>query len=677
MKNSAAVLLVAFLLGSAALACLSTTNPDGEGQDRGDAQAPNEEITPTSLPFIAVQPGSANPDEPVFIIGEIPYTSPFFLEGTAEPFVLLEDQAGFVRRDREFQFLLNSQAIGPVEIHQDQSLTYSLALPAVPQGTFQDVDNDDQAEAGVQIFAIAYWSNIWGGPFLEKRDGSGWSTAYASTITDPARDDEVVGGTVMVWSPDGQQNFPTGFGPDGLLFTADDPVGPIPAGYNLVNLDQQPFRSYKEARPEINLIEGAAQVTDLSDLNFQEAFDVFFEKAAREYPFTADKDIDWETLYQEYSPRIAKARSEEGFYTALRDFTLEIPDAHVSLSFEPAVFNDTSGGSFGLVLAELSDGSVICTQVLPDTPAERAGIEPGAQILTWDGKAVSEAIDQVVSYFGPYSTEHHRRLDQVAFLTRVSPGTRLKVSFRNPGESEPSEATLKAEIEYDSLFVAVPIISPEALGLPVEGKLLEPSGLGYIRISSFSEDYNLMARLWEYYLRSFIEDEVKGLVIDIRNNSGGNGQLALQFAGYFFDEEIPLYRRLYYNEHTESFEATNTTARIEPGPLHYEGLLAVLVSPYCISACEGFAYALEQEERAIIVGHFPTAGAFGEVGRGQYDLPGGLSLQFPTGRPETPAGNLLIEGVGVQPDIIVPVTRESAMGLEDSVLTAAVEALLH
>ncbi len=101
----------------------------------------------------------------------------------------------------------------------------------------------------------------------------------------------------------------------------------------------------------------------------------------------------------------------------------------------------------------------------------------------------------------------------------------------------------------------------------------------------------------------------------------------------------------------------------------------VLVSQYCVSACEGFTYWLTLNDRAQVVGHTGTAGAFGEVGRGQYTLPGDLDLQVPTGRPETPDGQLLIEGVGVLPDVVVPVTYESALGLEDNVLQAAIDLL--
>ena len=149
----------------------------------------------------------------------------------------------------------------------------------------------------------------------------------------------------------------------------------------------------------------------------------------------------------------------------------------------------------------------------------------------------------------------------------------------------------------------------------------------------------------------------------------------MDFAGYFFDEEITLHENYYYNEVTGVFEKTEYPTRVQPAPLYYEGPIAVLVSPNCISACEFFAYALQYNGRSIIVGNYPTAGAAGEVGLGQYELPDEITMQFPTGRPETPDGKLIIEGSGVIPDILVLITEGSVLNQEDTVLEAAIEAL--
>jgi carboxyl-terminal processing protease len=632
--------------------------------------------TPTPSPTPIPAASLLDTDEPYLISGEITYTSPFFTYGLRDGFVLLEDQAGFVQRDKEFQFTEPGQVIGQIEEVDEDSLTYSLLLPAVPQSTFVDVDNDGGEDTGVQVYAVAYWSNVWGDPFLERRDGIGWSTAYASTIIDPEREDEIKGGILIVWSPDDRQGFPTGFGEDEKLFTDDDPTGPIPAGYSIVDLDQEPFAIHKEPKPQINLNEGVVAVNDYSDMSYEEAFDAMFEKASREYPFTEEKDIDWQALYDEFAPQAADARDNEDFYVVLRDFTWAIPDDHVGGVFDTDVFFQEQGGGFGLVLEELSDGRVIVTLAIPDMPAAEVGIQVGAEIVEWNGQPVNQAIDQVVPYFGPYSTEHARRLNQVAFLTRVPPDEEVTVTFQNPGGGRRT-VTLASTFEVDSLLNARPYYSTDELALPIEGQVLDESGLGYIKISTFIDDYKLMTDLWDHYMGEMIDNEVPGLIIDLRVNGGGSGSLALDFASYFFDDEFVLSQRLYYSDSTGDFEIKGVPERIIPGATFYDDPVVLLVSPACVSACEGFAYAMTRNERSLVVGYYPTAGAYGEVGQGQYALPGDQSLQFPTGRSETPDGELIIEGIGIVPDVTVPVTEESVLGLEDTALKTAVETLLE
>jgi len=636
-------------------------------------------MTPTALPPRPVEPGDENPDEPVFITGDIPFTSPFFLDMIAEAFGMLDDQRGFIERDLEFEFPQVGQMIGPVELVDEEHVTFQLALPAIPQGTQVDVDNDGEDDTGVQIFAVAFWSNTWGGPFLERRDGTGWSTGYASTTTDADRESEIDGGTLIVWAPNDDQGFPTGFGDDGMLFTEDDPTAPIPAGYTLVNLDTEPFGFTKEARPHLTLYEGDIAVNDFAELDYAEAFDALHEKVSREYPFTADKDIDWDDLYDVYSSRISDASDDDEFYWAIKDFSLEFPDGHVGVGFNDLVgqlFFENYGGSFGLILSELDSSTILVTAVLPDSPAADKGIQIGAEIWEWNGQPINGAISAVEPFFGPYSTEHHKRFEQLVFLTRVAPGDLVEIGFKNPGDDSITLAELESIVEYDSLFQWIPSFVEDELALPIEAEVLDESGLGYIKINTFSDDYNLMAQLWDRNIRELIELEVPGIIIDVRVNGGGSSGLARDFAGYFFDEEVEVMKRSYYNELTSQFEYRDYPSRILPGPSFYDGPIAVLVGPYCVSACEGFSYSLTLRDDVTVLGHSPSAGAYGEVGRGQYDLPADLSMQFPTGRSESLDGTLLIEGTGVVPDILVPVTKDSALGFVDSVLDAAIEVLL-
>jgi C-terminal processing protease CtpA/Prc len=648
----------------ASLACTRASSGAGGTATPGGAGGP---IANPGQPI----PGGA--DEPVVITGTIPFTSPFFLDGNAEPFVMLEDQTGFITRDLHYEFPKASQTIGPVELIDDQTLAFTLPLPAVPRATLHDLDNDGQTDEGVMVFQVAYWSNTWGDAFLEKRDGTGWSGAYTSALTDPDRDYEINGGHLVIWAPDDQQGFPSGFGEDGMLFTADDPIQSIPAGYSIVDHNSEPFRVYKEANPVFELIEGGGAVKDYSGMKRVEAFDAMFEKVSAEYPFTVEKGVDWQALYAEFKPQVEAARNNAEFYEVLKAFTLAIPDAHIGISFDSNVFYECCGGSVGLVLKELTDGRVIVTEVISGSTGQREGIQPGAEIIAWNGTPIGEAITQTVSQLGPYSTPWHARLDQVQMVTRVPPDSEVTVTYQNPG-GERKTVTLRAPQEYESLFAHLYYFNTDPTALPIHAYTMD-NGVAYMKITTFSDDYNLLARTFERYIQNLIDNNVPSLIIDIRENGGGSGGLALAFAEYFIKEEVEVAQHAYYNDLLGEFEYGEFPTTLEPAPFFYPGKVVLLVGPNCISACEGFAYYMTFSDRVTVVGHDPTAGAFGEVGQGQYTMPGDYSMQFPTGRPETMDGSLLIEGMGIVPDITVPVTFESAMGQVDALLEAALKFL--
>ena len=236
----------------------------------------------------------------VVVSGEVTYTNSFFTTGVAAPMVILEDQAGFVDRNENFVLPPESQTLGQITSDFYTSpFSYTIALPIEPQATLRDVDNDGEDDTGVMIYAIAYWTNTFGDPFLEERDlyGGGWSTAYASTrVSDNVSTRrEIIGGKFLVYAPDDQQGFPNSFGEDGLLFTEDDPIVGLPQGYTVVNMDTDPFTFDRSAEPTIDLIEpkGAA-MSDFSAMSYSDAFDAMIEKMRKEYAFTKYKNIDWD-----------------------------------------------------------------------------------------------------------------------------------------------------------------------------------------------------------------------------------------------------------------------------------------------------------------------------------------------------------------------------------------------
>lgn len=621
---------------------------------------------------------------PVAVHGLVTYTNSFFTTGVAAPMVILEDQAGFVDRNEGFLLPPESQTLGQIiSDFYTSPFSYTIALPIEPQASLRDVDNDNEEDTGVMVYAIAYWTNTFGDPFLEKRDlyGGGWSTAYASTEVsdDPSTLREITGGKFLVYAPDEAQGFPSGFGEDGLLFTADDPIVGLPQGYTVVDLDSDPFTFDRSREPQIDLIEPeSSALDDFSALPYSEAFDAMIEKMRKEYAFTEYKGIDWDAKIEEFRPRFVEAEEDEdgkAYLTALRDFAWSIPDGHVSGPTLSEDFRFATGGGLGIAIRELDDGRVIVNYVGEDTPAADAGIELKAEIIAIDGVAITEVISNTVAWSAPFSTAHRERLQQLRYATRFPEGTAVEVTYQNPDSDTEETVTLTAVPESAGFTFSSFNANLTGFEQPVEYELLD-EGYGYVKIYSFADNDLLSIQLWERMIRALNNAQVPGLIIDMRQNGGGSGFLADQMAAYFFDEELELGNSGRYNEETgDFFFDERTVDRFYPPTedLRYHGKIAVLVSPNCQSACEFFSYDMTIQDRAAIVGQYPTSGLGGSIQ--DFLMPENQMFRFTVGRAVDMNGEIHIEGKGVPPTVDVPVDEETLFSTGDPILAAAIDYL--
>ncbi len=619
---------------------------------------------------------------PVNITGEVNYTNVLFAEGVAEPVIILEDQAGFIDRNEFFIMPVESQTLGQITSDfYDPPFSYSIALPIEPQGSLRDVDNDDQEETGVQVFAIAYWTNTFGDPYLEARDlsGGGWSTAYASTLTSPDADTkrEIVGGKLLIYAPEEGQGFPSGYGEDGLLFTEDDPLVALPQGYTVVDLDSNPFTFDRSRSQVIDLIEPeTTALDDYSALSYTEAFDQFVDTLSKEYAFTEFKGLDWDQIRADLRPKFEEAEANEDallYRQALRDLARSIPDGHISGPFIREEFFEETGGGLGFAVRELDDGRTIINYLTPGGPADEAGIELRAEIVAIDGVPIAEATDAAVPHSAPFSTNHVRRLQQLRYVTRFPMGSEVTVTYKNPGSDLTDSVTLTAVSEPDSFTFSSLNFGRDGFELPVEYELLPDSPFGYVKINSFQDNDLLSIQVWERMIGALNDQSVPGLIIDMRQNGGGSGFLADAMAAYFFDEEHPLGNTGYYDEELDEFHFDSRGEQrfyLPAEELRYDGAVAVLVGPNCNSACEFFSYDMTIADRAAIVGQYPTAGLGGSIERVR--LPEGELFQFTKGRAVDGDGEIHIEGKGVEPTVAVPVNEETLLGTDDAVLEAAV-----
>ena len=640
------------------------------------AQAASSTATPA--PMLTLAPVNQG-EGPVKVTGDFTFSNDFVVRTYfVEHAAALVDMHGFVIRDDQWEIPVGSQVLGFTQIDKTQNQgSYTLELPAQPEGVLNDVSNSATPQKGVQIFATSYWPNLTGGPYSEGDDRSkGWPSYLASVKTDTENKDEVTGGKLIVWAPDGNQLFPTGFGPDGLLFTKDDPIGPITAGYSMIDLDQKPFAVARDPQVQMTLYEPTdVVIKDYSKDSYSVAFQKLFDFVKTNYAFNGieGKQPNWDQVSAEVTPLVKDAEAKQdpmAFYKALLKYTSYFHDGHVGLNgaqYAQQFFSEQTGGGYGFAVRETDDHQFVVTYILPGGPADKAGMKLGAMLTQFNDQPTVDAVSKVVPLSGPFSTEIAHRYQQVRYLLRAPLGATAKMTFTNPGGA-PQTANLTTIQERNSFTATSIYAGYSQTGLPVEFRILD-SGVGYIKISSFNDDLNLIVRLFERALKTFSDAKVPGIVIDMRQNPGGS---PLGLAGFLTQNEIPLGQLQYYSSKTGKFEPEGPPDKVTANGNQYSfGKTVLMVDQACASACEIEAYGQSQVPGTVVVGYYPSAGIEAEVARGQFTLPEGMSLQVPTGRFVLPDGSVFLEGKGVIPTVKVPLTAENLLSTEDVVLKTA------
>lgn len=257
----------------------------------------------------------------------------------------------------------------------------------------------------------------------------------------------------------------------------------------------------------------------------------------------------------------------------------------------------------------LKDGLVTVVRPMDDTPAQRAGVLPGDRIV---------AIDDV-----PVDPEN---LNDTIDRMRGRAGTPVRITIARGSQDEPLEFTLsRASVQVHS----------------VVGRLTEP-GLGYAKISHFSE---ATARELERQLAALTQDNgapLRGLVLDLRDNPGGVLEAAVGVSDLFLDEGLIV--RANGRAPDARFEMS-----ARPGDVLEGAPLVVLVNGASASASEIVAGALRDHGRARLVGS-QTYGK-GSV-QTVMPLSNGQAIKLTTSRYFTPSG-ASIHKRGITPDVVV------------------------
>src|SRR5579884_2330750 len=364
--------------------------------------------------------------------------------------------------------------------------------------------------------------------------------------------------------------------------------------------------------------------------------------------------LDWHAVHEEFRPKIEQAQTMEQARAVLREMLGRLHETHFAIfpggGVYDAVQEGVQGpGSTGIDLRIL-DGEAVVTSVDPGSPAELAGVQRGWAIREVNGMPLGDAIRQLSS--DPSIPEITLTR---AILARLSgpAGGKIRIGLAAAGDVP---TTLQ-------LALAEPRGIPAGFGnLPPQPVWIETKKLdrtGYIRFNMFLD----VVRVMNSFAKMIADcQDCDGLIIDLRGNPGGLGAMAMGMAGYLVNKPGLRLGTMYTRDTPLNFVINPRT----PG---FGGPVAVLLDGESASTSEIFAGGLKDLGRARVFGTRSAAAALPSVIE---RLPNGDGFQYAVANYISEGGRPL-EGVGVQPDVEVKLTRQALLSGRDPVIDAALQ----
>lgn len=416
----------------------------------------------------------------------------------------------------------------------------------------------------------------------------------------------------------------------------------------------------------------AASLADTPIADPLVTFDTAWAIIGRTHWDTAYNGVDWNALRTRLRPRAAAAKTTGELRGVLTEMLATLKQSHFSIiprevSDVTSAAATTSGsgsaevdpnGSTGATL-RLVNGQMLVTHVLAKGAADQAGVRPGWVVESVEGCGVAGRLAQIPKDMDP------RRAALTAFSLTTKMlagpvGDTVRATFLD-GNGRPYMASIVRQREPGTLakFGNLP---PFPASLTIERVQYGGKTIGIIKFN-----------IWMPVLSPQFDAAVDALrdtdaiLLDIRGNFGGVGGMSMGIAGHFLDSAYTI-GTMVQRGASLKFVANPRRVNTKSQPVSpYSGPLGLIVDDLSISTTEIFAGGMQALGRARVFGTQTSGQALPSVPE---RLPNGDILYHaiadflsPTGKP--------LEGDGVKPDVVTPLTRKALLEGKDPARDAA------
>jgi carboxyl-terminal processing protease len=410
-------------------------------------------------------------------------------------------------------------------------------------------------------------------------------------------------------------------------------------------------------RSQVNKPIGETPVPDANTHAWkQQAIEFVWTTINERYYDPKLNNIDWQAARAKYQPTILAAKTDDEFWELLDKMTGELKDSHTRVHSPKQVKQQRDNESVNLGIGFMEvDGALLLTSVHPDSDAFWAGARAGMTIKSIDEEPALPRYQRLVAESRNTSTPWARTRGALRKISAGDADSKVTMTFVRSGGDEIT-ATMKRRV-----FRAPPEFTQRVL----------PSGFGYVRFSNF------IGALQNDVITAI--DKMKdtpGMIIDLRGNGGGSGDMARVLASKFLTDKQKTGRILTRTGKPISVFFIDVV-KIEPEltgnkERAYTKPLVILTNETSASASEILTASLQDLGRATVIGRRTCGCLLGYMGYA--DVPGGGALAYSEIGFVTAKGKR-VEGEGITPDVEVPLTRSDVAQNRDRTLEAAVKFL--